>query len=623
MSSNQKQQQQQQKRRLERRNAIKNVDYDPSCSACEWPSPQLRTQSLDDLDRGGFRIRGTDGEFDRICTFLGLSGPDDFAIPAADWEARKSRSCRLPSPTSGGTSHNLERLGVSGFVEDALSDAFQAQIRVGDKCSRLNNGLVNPAEVQARVGEIIRHDYKESRVRHFRAQIRVGDKCSRLENGLKNPAEVQVRVRKIDEVRHDDNESRVLVRCSRVGGCGIKGDRPPLLVPPPAVTQPVVDNVSSTWDLLRSFGPQDDEELCSTEGFGVTTSVMSKEEDKGIEEDVEGVDGEIVGELDIGRVLVRDDSVGLESCPDTSNDGKDEESSNAMTREPLNSISPDGEFKRSIKCWQKGDFLGRGSFGTVYEGFTDGGFFFAVKEVSLLDQGSKGKQSIFQLEQEISLLSQFEHENIVQYLGTDKDDSKLYIFLELVTKGSLANLYQKYQLRDSQVSAYTRQILNGLNYLHCRNVVHRDIKCANILVDASGSVKLADFGLAKATKLNDIKSSKGTAFWMAPEVVNMKNQGYGLAADIWSLGCTVLEMLTCKIPYSHLEVMQALFRIGKGELPLIPSSLSVDAQAFINKCLQVIPDDRPTAAQLLDHPFVKRQLSSLSVPPSLIGRSSS
>ncbi|XP_058191842.1 mitogen-activated protein kinase kinase kinase 1-like [Rhododendron vialii] len=571
MSSNRKQQQQ--KRRLERRNAIKNVDYEPSCYACEWPPPQFRAKSLDDLDRGSLRIRGTDGEFDRICTFLGLSGPDDFAIPAADWEARKSRSCHLLSPSSGGTSHNLERLGVSGFVEDALSDAFQAQIRVGDKCSR-------------------------------------------LKNGLKNPAEVQARVRKIDEVRHDDNESRVSVRCSRVGGCGIKGDRPPLLVPPPAITQPVVDHVSSTWDLLRSFGPQDDEELCSTEGLGITTSVMSKEEDRGIEEDVEGVDGEIVGELDIDRVLVRDDSVSLESCPDTSNDGKDEVSSNAMTREPLNSISPNGEFERSIKCWQKGDFLGRGSFGTVYEGFTDGGFFFAVKEVSLLDQGSQGKQSIFQLEQEISLLSQFEHENIVQYLGTDKDDSKLYIFLELVTKGSLANLYQKYQLRDSQVSAYTRQILNGLNYLHCRNVVHRDIKCANILVDASGSVKLADFGLAKATKLNDIKSSKGTAFWMAPEVVNMKNQGYGLAADIWSLGCTVLEMLTCKIPYSHLEVMQALFRIGKGELPLIPSSLSVDAQDFIYKCLQVIPDDRPTAAQLLDHPFVKRRLSSSSVPPS-------
>ncbi|XP_059644542.1 TMV resistance protein N-like [Cornus florida] len=127
---------------------------------------------------------------------------------------------------------------------------------------------------------------------------------------------------------------------------------------------------------------------------------------------------------------------------------------------------------RNIKSWQKGDFLGSGSFGTVYQGFTEDGFFFAAKEVSLLDQGSRSKQSICQLEQEISLLSQFEHENIVQYFGTDEKDGKLYIFLELVAEGSLAKLYQKYQLGDSQVSVYTWQILNGLNYLHSRNVVH-------------------------------------------------------------------------------------------------------------------------------------------------------
>ncbi|KAA8545390.1 hypothetical protein F0562_020174 [Nyssa sinensis] len=208
---------------------------------------------------------------------------------------------------------------------------------------------------------------------------------------------------------------------------------------------------------------------------------------------------------------------------------------------------------RSITSWQKGELLGRGSFGTVYECFTDDGFFFAVKEVSLLDQGTQGKQSIYQLEQEISLLSQFEHENIVQYLGTEKDNDKLYIFLELVTKGSLANLYQKHHLQDTHVSAYTRQILSGLKYLHDQHVVHRDIKCANILVDTTGSVKLADFGLAKATKMNDAKSFKGTAFWMAPEVVNQKKTGYGLAADIWSLGCTVLEMLTRHVPYFPLE----------------------------------------------------------------------
>ncbi|XLT88865.1 hypothetical protein HN873_010618 [Arachis hypogaea] len=232
-------------------------------------------------------------------------------------------------------------------------------------------------------------------------------------------------------------------------------------------------------------------------------------------------------------------------------------------------------FNRTFSSWQKGYVLGKGSFGTVYEGFTDDGFFFAVKEASLLDEGSnQGKQSVFQLRQEISLLSRFQHENIVRYFGTQEDQSSLYIFLELVPKGSLLSLYQKYSLNDSHVSAYTRQILHGLKYLHNQNVIHRDIKCANILVDVSGSVKLADFGLAKATE--NVKSSKGSPYWMAPE-------------------------------------MQALFRIGRGEPPPIPETLSKDARDFILECLQVNPSKRPTAAQLLEHPFLRRPfLSSYS-----------
>ncbi|KAF8019726.1 hypothetical protein BT93_G0428 [Corymbia citriodora subsp. variegata] len=140
----------------------------------------------------------------------------------------------------------------------------------------------------------------------------------------------------------------------------------------------------------------------------------------------------------------------------------------------------------------------------------------------------------------------------------------------------------------------------------------RDIKCANILVDVSGIVKLADFGLAKATEMNSAKTSIGSAFWMAPEVVNPKvrssqsNRSYGVKADIWSLGCTVLEMLTRQRPYPKLDRAQALYRIGKGERPQVPQSLSSNARDFILTCLQKNLKDRPTAEKLLDHPFVRK-----------------
>ncbi|CAA7026689.1 unnamed protein product [Microthlaspi erraticum] len=277
----------------------------------------------------------------------------------------------------------------------------------------------------------------------------------------------------------------------------------------------------------------------------------------------------------------------------------------------VSSTSPIYPSASIITSWQKGQLLGRGSFGSVYEGFSGDGDFFAVKEVSLLEQGSQAQDCIQQLEGEIELLSQLQHQSIVRYRGTAKDGSNLYIFLELVSQGSLLKLYRRYRLRDSVVSVYTRQILDGLRYLHGKGCIHRDIKCANILVDASGAVKLADFGLAKVSKLNDVKSCRGSPFWMAPEVINPRRTGgYGISADIWSLGCTVLEMLTGQIPYCKLEShVQAMFQIGRGVLPEISDTLSTDSQDFILKCLKVNPEERPTAAELLNHPFVRRPLS--------------
>ncbi|KAK8492296.1 hypothetical protein V6N13_110010 [Hibiscus sabdariffa] len=563
------------KPRLERRNAEKDIDYDASsfCSSTDDSSSSsspLITRSLDLYDKTSFRIEGTDGEFDRICRSLGLNGPEDFSIPTAAWEARKIRSSSDLLPRS-----RLNRL--HSLKEETIQVKDGAGVTVAELSDRFS------------AAELTANDSSELKFR----ECCISDKFA---------------VDGTTTTEMKSNSSCVSCVVGGGGNSGIKGDRPPFLKPPPGMKLEVIDNGCSSWDLFRDFGPED------SKGCVVPDNLHSSDD-----EEYNGKNGGVNEENakeEENSMRIGETAVLSESCSFTTSNDDD---SSSTTTEPMSNISPNGRFKRTITSWQKGDLLGRGSFGSVYEGISDDGFFFAVKEVSLLDQGSQGKQSIIQLEHEIALLSQFEHENIVQYYGTDKDQSNLYIFLELVTKGSLLNLYQRYHLKDSQVSAYTRQILHGLKYLHDRNVVHRDVKCANILVDASGSVKLADFGLAKATKLNDVKSCKGTAFWMAPEVVNQKGQGYGIPADIWSLGCTVLEMLTRQIPYHQLECMQALFRIGRGEPPPVPDSLSKDARDFIMQCIQADPDARPTAAKLMQHPFVKRPLHSGSASPH-IGR---
>ncbi|KAK6155678.1 hypothetical protein DH2020_009926 [Rehmannia glutinosa] len=258
--------------------------------------------------------------------------------------------------------------------------------------------------------------------------------------------------------------------------------------------------------------------------------------------------------------------------------------------------------------WKKGKLLGRGTFGHVYVGFNSAtGEMCAMKEVTLFADDAKSKESAKQLGQEIALLSCLKHPNIVQYYGSESVDDKLYIYLEYVSGGSIHKILQEYgKLRESAIRSYTQQILSGLAYLHAKNTVHRDIKGANILVDPNGRVKLADFGMAKhITGQSCPLSFKGSPYWMAPEVISNSN-GCSLAVDIWSLGCTVLEMATSKPPWSQYEGVAAMFKIGNSkELPTIPDYLSDEGKDFVMLCLQRNPLHRPTAARLLEHSFVK------------------
>uniref|UniRef100_A0A0D9VH25 mitogen-activated protein kinase kinase kinase n=1 Tax=Leersia perrieri TaxID=77586 RepID=A0A0D9VH25_9ORYZ len=256
--------------------------------------------------------------------------------------------------------------------------------------------------------------------------------------------------------------------------------------------------------------------------------------------------------------------------------------------------------------WKKGKLLGSGTFGQVYLGFnSENGQFCAIKEVQVILDDSNSKERLKQLNQEIDMLKQLSHQNIVQYYGSELADEALSIYLEYVSGGSIHKLLGEYgAFKEPVIRNYTRQILSGLAYLHGRNTIHRDIKGANILVGPNGEVKLADFGMAKhVTSLAEIRSCRGSPYWMAPEVI--MNRGYSLAVDIWSLGCTIIEMATGRHPWHPYEHVPAMWKIiNSKDIPETPECFSKEGKDFLSLCLKRDPAQRPSAASLLGHPFV-------------------
>ncbi|KAJ7774878.1 ste11-like protein [Mycena metata] len=279
-----------------------------------------------------------------------------------------------------------------------------------------------------------------------------------------------------------------------------------------------------------------------------------------------------------------------------------------------NSELPKSEVRTATK-WIKGALIGAGSFGKVYLGMdASTGLLMAVKQVELPTTGSnqeRKKSMLTALEREIELLKELQHENIVQYLYSSLEDDFLNIFLEYVPGGSVTALLNNYgAFEEPLVKNFVRQILEGLNYLHERDIIHRDIKGANILVDNKGGVKISDFGISK--KVDDMggnrahrPSLQGSVFWMAPEVV--KQSGHTRKADIWSVGCLVVEMLTGEHPWATLNQMQAMFKIGSSAKPEIPSDISSDAQDFLKLTFELNHEARPSAAELLLHPWIGKK----------------
>ncbi|NXV01911.1 M3K19 kinase, partial [Cettia cetti] len=265
--------------------------------------------------------------------------------------------------------------------------------------------------------------------------------------------------------------------------------------------------------------------------------------------------------------------------------------------------------------WTRGEVLGKGAYGTVYCGLTSQGQLIAVKQVGLDTSDQLTTEKEYQkFHEEVDLLKTLKHVNIVTYLGTCLEESILSIFMEFVPGGSIASILNRFgPLPEVVLCKYTKQILQGVAYLHDNCVVHRDIKGSNVMLMPSGVIKLIDFGCARrlawasrsGTRGELLRSVHGTPYWMAPEVIN--ESGYGRKSDIWSVGCTVFEMATGKPPLASMDRAAAMFYIGArgGLMPALPERFSSAAAEFVHACLTRDQQERPSALQLLDHPFVK------------------
>ncbi|KAF7308499.1 hypothetical protein HMN09_00698900 [Mycena chlorophos] len=256
---------------------------------------------------------------------------------------------------------------------------------------------------------------------------------------------------------------------------------------------------------------------------------------------------------------------------------------------------------------QLGNCIGRGQFGSVYRALNlNTGQLAAVKRIRL---ERLSEQEITQLMRQLAIAKSLSHPNIVKYQGLARDEDTLSIVLEYAENGSLGHALKAFgKLNERLVASYVVKILEGLHYLHSSDVVHCDLKAANILTTKTGNVKLSDFGVPLNLWAMEgvIKDAAGTQNlnWVAPEVIELK--GASPKSDIWSLACTIVELLTGRPPYAEIaNSMSVMFRIVEDDMPPLPENCSPSLEDFLRQCFNKNPAERPSAELLGEHEWLK------------------
>ncbi|KAI9151217.1 hypothetical protein H9P43_009832 [Blastocladiella emersonii ATCC 22665] len=257
--------------------------------------------------------------------------------------------------------------------------------------------------------------------------------------------------------------------------------------------------------------------------------------------------------------------------------------------------------------------IGQGASGGVYTATqVSTGEVVAVKQMNL-DQQPKKELII----NEIVVMKKSKHPNIVNFIDAFLWKGDLWVVMEYMDGGALTDVVTYNLMTEGQIAAVCREVLQGLAHLHSQGIIHRDIKSDNVVLSNQGQIKLTDFGYC--AQINEYQSKRntmvGTPYWMAPEIVTRKD--YGDKVDVWSTGILCLECIEGEPPYLNENPLRALYLIATNGTPQLqnPGQLSSTFRDFLAKCLEVDADRRPSAAEMLRHPFLAKAAPLTSLGP--------